>query len=94
MDNLHLNQHLLILFVHLLAHTLIVENSPKLRGKGLSHLHRLADARTLDDHVLHLGGPGETCEFGQQIAPERTADAAILELDEFLFGLGDVVVCD
>lgn len=94
--SIHINQNSPIVITQpfFQTHFLLVKQGPKLRRERLGHLHRLADARALDDNVLHLAALGQSGQFGQQVSSECAADTAILELDQFFFGLRDVVVCD
>lgn len=89
--DVHINQNLPILLTHL-TQLILIHHGPKLRRERLSHLHRLADARALDNHILNLVLAGEPGQLGEEVAAQGTTDAAVLELNEFFFGLGDMVV--
>lgn len=60
----------------------------------LGNLHGLANACAFDNDVLDLFLGGQARELGEKITPECATDAAILELDQGLFGVGDGVVFD
>lgn len=66
----------------------------ELLGERLGHLHRLADARALDQDVLAFAGAREPRKLLEQIAPERVADAPVLHLDQAFLRLRDDVAFD
>lgn len=91
----HLSKDLLALFIRIHAVRLHFHHGrAELGRERLGNLHRLADAGAFDDDVLDFLGPCQTGQLRQQVAAQGAADAAVLELDEFLLGLGDLVVRD
>lgn len=52
-----------------------------LEREGLSHLHRLRNARAFNEEVVVLAGLGQTLHFHQEVLSQGTADAAVLHLD-------------
>ena len=63
------------------AHTVLV-----LEGERLSDGDRLRDPRGFDEQIVEAPLLGQPGYFGEQVIPQRAADAAVRHLDERLFG--------
>lgn len=68
--------------------------STELRRESLGDLHRLTDTSTLDDNILDFVLLGQLGQLREKVTTQGTANAAILQLNQLLFFLGDLVVLD
>lgn len=89
----HLSKDLLVIGIHAILLN-FHHGGTEFRSERLCDLHGFADSSTFNNDVVDFLGPCQTCQLRQQIAAQSAADAAILELDELFFRLGDFVVSD